>query len=201
MQVTRCTNYTALLLADVMCAADVTSTDLHAPEQHVDDADVASRHCHEAVHEQLAIIAQACRDLRSDVTADGIDCRPCSLAACTATEVSAFTHVKHKGTGRAHCTVPVHGGDGRYMIKSGSAVTAAPRLARACSVPDDQRHDAPSSGAPVISFTRLTTSSEEVSMSSSAPIALSSSKYALFRTCQPDGESARHIPDLSVRDG
>ncbi len=36
--------------------------------------------------------------------------------------------------------------------------------------------------APVISFTRLTTSSEEVSISSFAPIAFSSSKYALLRT-------------------
>ncbi len=38
-------------------------------------------------------------------------------------------------------------------------------------------------GAPVISLTRFGTSSEDVSISSSAPSAFSSSKYALLRTC------------------
>jgi len=70
--------------SDVMFAV-ATTTHLDASEQDVMDADVRGWHRHEAVDEQLAVIAQARRDLRSDVTADGVDCCPCSPAACRPT--------------------------------------------------------------------------------------------------------------------
>ena len=58
------------------------SAHLDASVQEVRDAYVGCHSGHGAVHEQLALVTYASRDLGGDIAADGVDRRPRSPAAC-----------------------------------------------------------------------------------------------------------------------